>query len=1142
MAAIHTLYLINCLDIPFAELALQGHVLIQDNQQGRADALVDLLTFVYTGRVATHQVDGFAFAHTYLPTNHSWVVLALNQADQAYTLAFSLVNGEVRGTLIQHTFEQEFFFQKDKPIKHNQLPKQLRSRKINFEEVDLETYRSILAGEMPQYASFSVAKGTNWLAISEVLNRLNLPASAPRTSSVSLLLADQSAADITGLRKNLGDFDQAWEDLQYLRQQQDTMRTLLTQAQNRSKQKDLLDQLAQQLSLQAQVTTDALDQAISKVGSLNQELSKKQAEYAEHKQAYQLRLAEVEKAAIIAAYHLQRAEQLKQAAHPSMESFVPKLEFLWAILNLAQNQKEGLDLPEIELAAHLAQDQLILSAAQTRSQQQFDVRLNWFAQERDRVAATHQQLQTTRDNLISVQEEIQALTSKRWQLQLAIANAQEVGVTDDILALTTQFARAQTKLTSLQGEQQAIEAQQALALELQQLQATQAQTRLQEDLITVEKTLASLEEKLEKKQSAFFGWLESRYPGWQKTIGKVVKDQLLFDSHLNPNVVRLNDLLYGIHLDLSEIEEMAPTSEELFQQKKELEAKKTELQRQLEGVINQQEKQQATLERRYRQRLRQVQKSVQTTKSQVEQVDLQIKKINAQSKQQPQKIAAQQQDLKIAYQLEDLRQKEQKLTKQMSDLLATLLPQKPEETTQFQEQLTKIEEAYLSAEKAARQTKQELLASWTKAQTKTGKSDHSLARIQTWIQQEQLTNNDQEQAHKQYIDHVTYVDAEPYWQQKATQTQLGLQGLTQQFEADTYRLKQEIDTLTQEIEIEETNIKQKTEALHRWQELQKGDWGVSLMQPEMTEQAVPTQAGFQELMSQFLLSQAQQQALTQQLIAGLVEWQHKLLHPGRFQLPSDLPNEANLPAWIKKLGSLASEEGRQPIEEKLGEQYASLVHQVVDATAEIMQWSERLHQRVEEVNQWFSNSEGLPFDISLQMRSVPSPWFTALNALHRFTEAHGPQIGAASLFNQTVAGDVNREAVSLLGTFSTELAHWAVEYLTPSDILDVEVIVEASTLASNHPAMQRLQQLWLTLALLIHAPGTQALNLFPIKEIDHIYKVYLLAWLDAASRANMPLLVSSTHGLGAAFFSTIYQIHANGKTAEVRLLKQQDGL
>src|SRR5690606_17080813 len=85
------------------------------------------------------------------------------------------------------------------------------------------------------------------------------------------------------------------------------------------------------------------------------------------------------------------------------------------------------------------------------------------------------------------------------------------------------------------------------------------------DCIKVRQQLSArmdeIRSRIENSKDSLYGWLNSAYPGWEHTIGKVIdEEQVLFLSGLSPVITSsATDSFYGIKINLDEIEKNIKT-------------------------------------------------------------------------------------------------------------------------------------------------------------------------------------------------------------------------------------------------------------------------------------------------------------------------------------------------------------------------------------------------------------------------------------------------------------------------------------------------------------------------------------------------------------------------------------------------------
>jgi len=104
--------------------------------------------------------------------------------------------------------------------------------------------------------------------------------------------------------------------------------------------------------------------------------------------------------------------------------------------------------------------------------------------------------------------------------------------------------------------------------ERNKLTSEQYVTKNKEEVLAIEEKIKAIEAKLSVHQDALFGYLQEHYPDWHSTIGKVVHEDILFNKDLQPKQIKkAQETLYGIQLDLSQVNVQSKTVEEYEQEK-----------------------------------------------------------------------------------------------------------------------------------------------------------------------------------------------------------------------------------------------------------------------------------------------------------------------------------------------------------------------------------------------------------------------------------------------------------------------------------------------------------------------------------------------------------------------------------------------
>lgn len=150
-------------------------------------------------------------------------------------------------------------------------------------------------------------------------------------------------------------------------------------------------------------------------------------------------------------------------------------------------------------------------------------------------------------------DEIKQVFEQLQQLDvMAKENAsQQMAVKSQITQITAEYEMKETELKQASGREQ------------EQLESSRAQYRAQ---------IAKIDELLTNLDGSLYQWLCENAEGWEDTIGKVVdEERILYAQGLEPQLDVTSDSLFGIKLNLVNIDSVHRTPDEYRAEKKTLE-------------------------------------------------------------------------------------------------------------------------------------------------------------------------------------------------------------------------------------------------------------------------------------------------------------------------------------------------------------------------------------------------------------------------------------------------------------------------------------------------------------------------------------------------------------------------------------------
>lgn len=112
----------------------------------------------------------------------------------------------------------------------------------------------------------------------------------------------------------------------------------------------------------------------------------------------------------------------------------------------------------------------------------------------------------------------------------------------------------------------------------------QSQNKLLESQNQKQAELGRLIDWISKSNGALFGFLNQNYPGWEETIGKVINEEILFDTELSPEFIESTATLYGLKINLHDLKTKIKTLEGYNKEKELLEKELLDIRMQLEQL------------------------------------------------------------------------------------------------------------------------------------------------------------------------------------------------------------------------------------------------------------------------------------------------------------------------------------------------------------------------------------------------------------------------------------------------------------------------------------------------------------------------------------------------------------------------------
>ena len=693
MNHLHKIIFINSASVRYQEMDLNGNIhVIGKNGTGKSSILRAIL-FFYSANTQKLGIKAnqSSFTDFYFPHPNSWLIYEVQGTLGYFTLAAHRKSNRISFRFINGAYEREMFLD-EAGMAHTpkELIAQVNARGLGHSRsIDkYETFRSIIYGTLTgaektafrKYALFEAKSHENvWRTLSNIFLNARLESQFIKKTLIDSITERSFSIDLKVIQKELEDFTYNRKDIEtYQRFKHRPTKILRSfkQLKEHEKQQILLGQdlgksinagtkaleaLKQTMTEQQAALKEAEALALSLVSQEQDELHalNKQLGVLENSlqtaQQKQIHYAEIGISGILAEIAkrpaLEREWNNRKADYQALTSEFANIEQEFSVrLQSLDNEQERLQLD-------------LLQQSRTKEQEAMQARETCYKEFSENQQAARQAFQDS-------QRRIQA------ELEEARDLFQEVRI-QDVQTRAQAFLEQETKelqqaLGDLEAVPAQLQAQIALAKEqMKQLdlrekhelsglegEKDKKQEETQQAIAICDARIQTLQTQIAQAQTAFIGWLEGRYPDWQKSIGKVCREEVLFHPYLNPSIERLNELLYGVQIDLEEIEVEVPSPEKLQQDLQQQEQQKEKLQKEWISFLQGWEKKQRNCEKRYRQKRKGITKGIQQQENQLEQAGLQQKKLRLQLDQTEQKAQQlkERELLRLQYKLQEQKE------------------------------------------------------------------------------------------------------------------------------------------------------------------------------------------------------------------------------------------------------------------------------------------------------------------------------------------------------------------------------------------------------------------------------------------------------------------------------------------------------
>ena len=611
MKYLNKIIFINSANIPYAEISVDGNVHFTGTQGVGKSTVLRALLFFYNAdkhRLGIQQGQK-PFDEFYFRQSNSYILYEVMRDNGAYTILVSRYQGRASWRFIDAPYRREWLITDDKQVLSDWVKIRERIDKNVAVSARIESgamFKDILFGNAhdSKYTRYALVQSSHYQniprSIQNVFLNTKLDADFVKNTIIQSMADEELPIDLQTYRRLVTDFEREYDEIDcWFRQTRDGNYPVRQQALKIAEQGRTIVALDQQLSDVWRMLNHAVSYSEQRIplleaeaaeikdviekeharekeltaeydkekDSLNQELGANKSKLKEIAQARKdfdaigindmLTLADRETAIRQEAADKQSLLDDLLKTHASIEEKynIAKGKLENARLAFENRQKEAY----YQKQAMLQTSRKRLDDERTRSRNKV---MEAFADWRHESDERLQMLVTEQNKADNALKELPQWHPMADEIKQADEQLMQLNLIEKENAAKQDVIKSQISQIAAEYEMKEAETKQASRREQECLESDRKQMREQ---------IAKIDDLLAHLDGTLYKWLCDNADGWENTIGKVVdEDRILYSQKLEPHLDTVSDNLFGVRLNLDNVDSAHRTPDEYRSEKKNL--------------------------------------------------------------------------------------------------------------------------------------------------------------------------------------------------------------------------------------------------------------------------------------------------------------------------------------------------------------------------------------------------------------------------------------------------------------------------------------------------------------------------------------------------------------------------------------------
>lgn len=1112
MRYLNKIIFINSAHVPYAEIKLDGNVHFIGNQGTGKSTLLRAILFFYNvdkSKLGIKTQSGQkGYDEFYLPHQNSYIIYEVCRETGTFFVMTFLSHGRTAFRIVDCAYDKRFFVEEDGSVRYEwgRISEQIGTRVFKSNIIrGYEEFRDIIYGNSQQVVKelrrFSLMESTKYrqvpLTIQNIFLNQSLESRVIKDTIIDSMDFASDDIDLNRYREEVKNFRQQYEDIwKWYKTEKNGKVKVKTDADAVIERytdyeyvRKLISELCGQTNYALERDMNRLPQLSDQETTCNQELSRQKRLLGEENDKFTKERDSLKGQEAIVDDFLKKVKEKRQhyteigikrivgrigkegELKIQQQSLTHQEEVL---TSQHQNVKSKFDALLKDVENQLREYRLQCSEQQNEVERQYIEAEKRLQNEKTEQAEAvrNQYEQKLKDNQSLLDEARQAKSDVKLQEQrVKQVNPYQEEMEEQDRRLKELNDKQLKLFQESSGKQQEIER----ILNETALQRKDWETACEKEVATIENEIKQVYTEIEKlkdllsrQKGSLIEWLGENVNGWEENIGRVLdEDAVLYNTSLNPQKVEASDGIYGIKINIDNIEKTIKTPDDLKNQKALLEQRVEELNKKTTLRKQQLEADIAELERKPSAQLKHLRMEKMTVDAEYNQIPHRIEQIQKERTASEESLKKWRDDEleklqrkigEIDKEIEAIGKQRELLTgqrdKELDNILKTFEKQKKELSGVCDQQKTAIRSELEKKEHSAAQRKGELQAQMDAELKGLGVDVKQLAIIREQLKEVADELKFIEEHRPDYIswqnDTRDYFDIEQQKKDERKQVQQKIDDLQEKFKKRKQQYDEKITTLSGDLRKLQDEQKKLNEAIGKVRAFMGNPTCPSEL---LSATAVETVKQLADILEELRDHISTQQQKFEDFKQAVIRFKGNFSPQNTFHFRTEFNTDADYTEFAAELNEFLSNNKIEQYRVRTSRQYATIIKRIAKDVSDLSQHKSDIEKTILDINRDFreNNFAGVIKEIELRAVESNDRLMQQLLNIKHFDDEYGYDIGQLNLFtSEDNLNRTNEQAVKLLMTLIEMLdAEQKRELITLADTFKLEFKVKENDNDTN---------------------------------------------------------------------------------------------